>query len=215
MIFPRLGLNTASALWFAFILAGCSPSLQDARKLGFSSVEEMKKAKNEGFKYKFEYDVRYRKFGFSSLPEMVELQARNYAVKQDYLDVKALTPEVYWLTCFETNRINYAYTCRGRRISWRVQLVSTDENWARLKPLGEKGNTLHFDLEVESKTFLKHFKEPPSLGGTFEIDGLLGARNFKLPNIDEISYASLVTAPAAISPSVSQPVEKLPKSSSP
>lgn len=194
MIFPRLGLNTAWALWFAFILAGCGPSLQDARKLGFSSVEEMKKAKNEGYKDKSEYDTRHQKYGFSSLPEMLALQARNYVLKQDYLDVKALTPQVYWRTCFETNRINYAYACRGRRMSWRVQLISTDENWARLKPLDKKGNTLRFDLEVESKTFLKHFNAPPSLGGTFEIDGLLGARNFKRPNIDDISYASQVTA---------------------
>ena len=195
MIFSKLELNIAWAFGFALILSGCGPSLQDARKLGFSSVEEMEKAKNEGYKDKSEYDVRYERFGFSSLSEMLALQARNYTIKQDYLYVKALTPEVYWRTCFQSNRINYAYTCRGRRISWNVQLVSTDDNWVRLKPLDERWNVLPFDMEFESKTFLNHFNAPPVLGGTFEIDGMLGARNFKRPNIDDISHAIQANAP--------------------
>lgn len=200
MIFSQLALNIVLAVGVVSVLAGCRPNLQDAQKLGFSSVEEMKNATSEGYKDKSEYDMRYKKNGFSSLSEMMALQARNYSLKKDYLDVKALTPEIYWRTCVTTNRINYAYSCRGRRMSWKVQLVSIEGNWARLKPLDEKGYTLPFELEVESKTFLKHFYALPSLGGTFEIDGLLGSRNFKRPNIDNITYASLVTPPKVASP---------------
>jgi hypothetical protein len=208
MTFFRLRLARTWPFGFALILVGCGPSLEDARKLGFSSVEEMEKAQNEGYRDKAEYDARYKKFGFSSLPEMLALQARNYGVKQDYLKVKELTPQVYWRTCFQSNRINYAYSCRGQRISWRAQLVSTDGNWVRLKVLDEKGNPLSFDLEVESKSFLEHFSEPPSLGGTFEIDGVVGARDFKYPNIDDISYARQATETAASSPSVGEAAEQ-------
>ena len=48
-------------------LIACSPSLEDAKKLGFKSVQELQSAKNEGFKNAEEYAMSK---GFINLKEM-------------------------------------------------------------------------------------------------------------------------------------------------
>lgn len=197
MVALRLRFGAVLMAFLAGALGGCGPGLQEARQLGFASVEEMETAKSEGYSDKAEYDARYPQLGFSSLTEMRSLQARNFLTKQDYLDVKAFTPDVFVRKCFEVNRISYAYICRGRRLSWTVRLVAVNGSSARFTPLEERGESL--SLEIDSKAFFDHvnpsLRTERHLGITFEIDGVVGARNFKRPNIDNITHAILVAAP--------------------
>ncbi len=53
------------------LLVGCGPSLEDAKKLGFESVDEMKSLQAQGFKNKSEYgESEAKKLGFSNFDEM-------------------------------------------------------------------------------------------------------------------------------------------------
>jgi hypothetical protein len=169
-------------------LASCGPRLEDARKLGFSTIAEMKKAKEDGYKDKADYDQRYTKFGFDSLEEMLYLQERNYISKTDYLKVIDFSPEFYFKNCLEVNRISYAYFCRGNRISWIVVLVSVDKDWARLQVRNDDGTWVASPFEVESKSFLVQANGSAKLGDFYEVDGVIGARNFKFSNIDKVTF---------------------------
>jgi hypothetical protein len=180
------------ALIFPFLFSGCNQSLNDARSLGFLSLDEMNKAKEEGYKNKADYEKRYLKFGFNSLDEMQTLQKRNYKLKSEYDVVKSLTPDYYLTNCFEINRISYVYFCRGKRISWKIQLLSIDKDWAKFQVLNENKNVTTPPLQIESKSFLDFFKGPNVIGTVYEIDGAIGARNFRFPDIDHISFVEIL-----------------------
>lgn len=63
-------------------LSACGPSDQDAKKLGFTNVEEMKTLQAKGFATKADWN----KLGFSSVVEMDELRGKGYATKKDWND---------------------------------------------------------------------------------------------------------------------------------
>ena len=141
-------------LILSLLLSSCwHPSLEDAEKLGFSSVKEMNRIINLGYKTKQEYDYRYKKYGFSSLKkmkaamnlgyktksdfdnrykkfgfksldEMKSLRIQGYTTKKKYLSVKKNTPEWFIERCMSPNNSLYEVNCFGQKIIWKGVVVS-------------------------------------------------------------------------------------------
>ncbi|BDW12324.1 hypothetical protein PSHI8_24080 [Polynucleobacter sp. SHI8] len=70
------------SLTAAILLTACGPSQQDAEKLGFANVPEMKEIQAKGFQTKEAYEVNIS--GFSSAQEMKLYQDQGYKTKQEY-----------------------------------------------------------------------------------------------------------------------------------
>jgi hypothetical protein len=70
----------------AFLLTACGPSQQDAEKLGFANVPEMKEIQAKGFQTKEAYA---KSLGFSSIQEMKNFQDKGWQNKQYYDDYMA------------------------------------------------------------------------------------------------------------------------------
>lgn len=63
------------------LLTACGPSEQDAKRLGFANVADMKDLQAKGFKTKEEH----AKFlGFENVDEMKEIQAKGFQTKESY-----------------------------------------------------------------------------------------------------------------------------------
>lgn len=70
-----------------FALTACGPNLNDAKNLGFETVEQMKKLQADGYKTMDEFYVaRAKKLGFESVEQMKTLQARGFETQQNYID---------------------------------------------------------------------------------------------------------------------------------
>ena len=141
-------------LILSLLLSSCwHPSLEDAEKLGFSSVKEMNRIINLGYKTKQEYDYRYKKYGFStlkkmkaamnlgyktksdfdnrykkfgfkSLDEMKSTNKMGYKTKRQYLSAKKNTPEWFIERCMPPNNSLYKAYCFGHKIIWKGVIVS-------------------------------------------------------------------------------------------
>jgi len=69
------------ALLSSFLLSACGPSEQEAQKLGFTNVAEMKELQSKGFKTKSEYA---KSLGFNGLEEFQDALAHNLKTPAEY-----------------------------------------------------------------------------------------------------------------------------------
>jgi hypothetical protein len=150
-------------LILSLLLSSCwHPSLEDAEKLGFSSVKEMnriinlgyktkqeydyrykkygfsslkkmKAANNRGYKTKSDFDNRYKKFGFKSLDEMKSLRIQGYKTKKKYLSAKKNTAKWFVKECVVAESTFYEKNCIGKKVIWRGDILTINTNDDRVR----------------------------------------------------------------------------------
>lgn len=89
-------------------MSGCAPDIEDAKKLGFSSVEEIK-----------------------------SYNARGYKSIADYRLVKELSPKFFNDICLRGTLEYYAVECFGKRVAWKGEIITIRENFAVVKVLND------------------------------------------------------------------------------
>lgn len=68
-------------------LAGCGPTMEDAKEAGFASVKEMKAYQEKGFKTMADFESKEaERLGFQGVQEMKRLQAQGFENKKKYLE---------------------------------------------------------------------------------------------------------------------------------
>jgi hypothetical protein len=86
--------TTAIALAMLMVLSGCSGEAEEAKKLGFASVEEMKEIQAKGWHTKARYDEDTAKtLGYSSVSEMKAVQ-ENHKLVAKSKDTTSESPAV-------------------------------------------------------------------------------------------------------------------------
>jgi len=150
-------------LVLSLLLSSCwHPSLEDARKLGFSSIKQMnriinlgyktkqeydyrykkygfsslkkmKAANNRGYKTKSDFDNRYKKFGFKSLDEMKSLRIQGYKTKKKYLSAKKNNAKWFVKECVVADSTFYEKNCIGKKIIWRGDILTINTNDGRVR----------------------------------------------------------------------------------
>jgi hypothetical protein len=141
---------------FILSISGCSPSIEDAKKLGFNSVEEMNDLKSKGFKTKIEFkNSEAIKLGFSNSTEKDWADAAGAKTKAEYdLHLQDVAARAIG---FENAKQRQEAIAKGYGTSkgYKAYLIFEkikDENWTKIfvknKILEVKGG-----LEIEKNWF--------------------------------------------------------------
>lgn len=138
----------------SIVLAGCAPNIEDAKKLGFESLEQM-----------------------------AAFQARGYKSMNDYQKVKELTPDYFYKNCYEASKEVYNRNCKGKKISWTGIIQYKTSSSVRIVVLGDNMKPLQKDLTIDSKSLKEKIKESDFMK-IIEFDGTIDAKNFIYPDIE-------------------------------
>lgn len=203
----------------AFLLSACGPSLEDARKAGFQSVEEMKQYKERGFNTMREFEAAQaediKRSGFASLEEMNTFRARGFKTKADfttlgfkdfdemdafrkrgyasmaeYKAVKAMTPDVFYRSCKEASRSAYDANCKGKRVSWRGVVDSIGSDGATITLLNDDGTEPAERVRVDSKSVAADI-DRSVIGRMIEFEGVIDRQNVLKPDIERAVVLSI------------------------
>jgi hypothetical protein len=144
------------------LLIGCKPNIEDAKKLGFESVEEM-----ERFKF------------------------RGYRSMAEYKKVKEFTAQYFYNNCEKANSESYNSKCLGRRISWFGVVNSvTESNVANIKILDDNLKPIESGFDIDSKSLGQNLKSS-DVNKIIEFDGVIKSQNFMTPDIEETIIVKL------------------------
>lgn len=180
-----------SILTCTVLLTACGPSLEDAQKLGFESVGQMKSVQKLGYQNKEEWDKRYVKLGFESLKQMEELNARGYQTMQAFKNVRALDPNYFYTNCKRVDEATYNANCKGKKISWFGEINSASTSYgANIKVTNNDGTALENSFTIDSKSLASKISKTDE-GKLVEFDGIVGAKNVVSPDIESITYTKL------------------------
>lgn len=83
--------SSAIVILISILIVGCGPSLNDAKQMGFESVEEMTAAQKQGFKNKAEVnEAEAKKAGFASYEEFTKRRAQGFRTNAEVEVAKQL-----------------------------------------------------------------------------------------------------------------------------
>lgn len=183
--------KVAGCVFAALFLIACGPNLEDAKKLGFESLEEMKDLQAQGYPTKNDFDMRYKKFGFDTPEEMQLVQTRGYATKEIYKSVKALTPQKFNEICMKETPENYKSQCLGKQVSWLGRVESVSNSFGvNIRVLNDDGTVPDSSFTVDIKSLLSSVSLGDK-GKLIEFDGRIAKRNVISPDVESIGYARL------------------------
>jgi fructose-specific phosphotransferase system component IIB len=174
-----------------FILVACSPSQDDAKKLGFENVEEMQSIQKQGYKSKEECNGRFTKFGFESLKQMEELNSRGFNTLADFKNVKELTPDFFYDRCKSRSVEVYESNCLSKRISWFGEITNVGgSSGAKVQVLNDDGTPLKDSFAIDSKS-LDALVSIKDKNKRIMFDGTIGKKNVLTPDIENVKIVSL------------------------
>jgi hypothetical protein len=102
-------LKYALAATLFMLLVGCGPSLEDAKKLGFDSVDEMKALTAQGFKTKNDWlEEEAKKLGFESHQQKLEMKVYNIRSGQEMRAAKSKMKELGFESLDEMKKLEAA-----------------------------------------------------------------------------------------------------------
>ncbi len=139
----------------SIVLTACAPNIEDAKKLGFESLEQM-----------------------------TAFQARGYKSMNDYQKVKELTPDYFYKNCRKATDEVYNTNCKGKKISWTGIIQEINSSSIRIVVLGDNLQPLEEGLTIDSKSLKEKIKES-DLKKVIEFDGTIDAKNFIYPDIEK------------------------------
>jgi len=157
-------MNTNKILLLLLLgLAACSKPEEEAKKLGFESVSQMKELVDRGYK------------DFSS-----------------YKGDKGITPEYFYKECKTKSSNDYKNLCQGKKVVWKGLLVRIDKSdGARVEVSYQDGSKKQAEkFSIDSETLALKVGQG-DIGKIVEFEGFVGNANFTTPDIDAVLYAKL------------------------
>jgi hypothetical protein len=143
-------------------LVGCSSPEEEAKELGFESVEQMQ-----------------------------QLKARGYDDYNSYKEAKKLTPEFFNEECKKKPKDIYSSVCFGKKISWKGLLKeSSGSDGASVDVLSSNKNNLEVLFSIDSKSLAEKVK-PSDVDKIIEFDGTIYGQNIFTPDIEEIMFVNI------------------------
>lgn len=143
------------------VLTGCAPNIQDAKKLGFESVEQM-----EAFK------------------------ARGYKSMSDYAKVKEMTPDFFYENCKIKSSDHYEKNCLGKKISWHGEIVKIGPSIVEVLILNDDLSAIKNVFSIDSKSLREKISES-DLNKAIEFDGLIDKKNIVKPDVEKIKLVKM------------------------
>lgn len=139
----------------SIFLTACTPNIEDAKKLGFESLEQM-----------------------------AAFQARGYNSMNDYRSVKELTPDYFYKNCSKAMPEFYNNNCKNKKISWSGIVENINSSAIRIVVLDNNLQPLEGGLTIDSKSLKEKISES-DLKKIIEFDGTIDAKNFMYPDIEK------------------------------
>ncbi len=149
------------AILGSLTLLGCTPNIEDAKKLGFQSVEQM-----EAFK------------------------ARGYKSMSDYAKVKEITPDFFYENCKMKSRDHYEKNCLGGKISWYGEIVKIGSSVVEVSILNDDMTAIRNAFSIDSKSLREKISES-DLNKVIEFDGVIDKQNIVKPDIEKIKLVKI------------------------
>jgi|SaaInlStandDraft_5_1057022.scaffolds.fasta_scaffold47318_1 hypothetical protein len=197
------------------------PTIEDAKKLGFSSVKEMSIAQdlgyatrkefdnrykdygfdsleemyavnNQGYKTKSDFENRYKDYGFNSIREMNKLKGQGYDTKGNYLKAKNNSVEWFVKKCKDTYA-QYDKNCFGNKIIWKGVVMSRNLGGISSINISVRND----DGSHPSRPFnidsksLLDYRDLFKTGDMIGFHGSVDEENFTTPDIERITFVDV------------------------
>jgi len=134
-----------------------------------------------------------KKLGFSSVAEMKAIQKRGFEKMSDFKSMKDLNPEYFYKNCKNASEETYNRNCLGQKISWRGEILEVNTIFgASVKVLKEDGSELVPGFTIDSKSLNEKISLDDK-GKVIEFDGTLGKKNVVSPDVNLVSIIKFET----------------------
>lgn len=137
-------------------LGGCEPTIEDANKNGFHSLDEYLKVKEWG-----------------------------YSTKKQYMDALEFTPELFYKKCQLASDDDYEKNCQGRKVAWAGLVRHVSDDYVRISVLNIDGFPPSKKFNIDSKSMKKVIGKS-DVGKIVELHGVIDKQNIVTPDIEKV-----------------------------